>query len=122
MFKRKLYQDLLLWKNKYASKRAALIEGAKRVGKETLRDISKAIRSRLKPECEFEVNEKSSDDGRTFIEVYFSGNRAPYSADGKYFLRFSDEDKQMTNQELDKFFQNLKKIILHGKKMIQMFL
>ena len=79
------------------------------IGKETLRDISKAIRSRLKPECEFEVNKKSSDDGRTFIEVYFSGNRVPYSADGKYFIRFSDEDKQMTNQELDKYFQDLKK-------------
>lgn len=36
MFKRKLYQDLLLWKNKYASKRAVLIEGARRVGKSTL--------------------------------------------------------------------------------------
>lgn len=36
MFKRKLYQDLLLWKNKYAGKRAVLIEGARRVGKSTL--------------------------------------------------------------------------------------
>ena len=79
------------------------------IGKETLRDISKAIRSRIKPECAFEVNKKTSDDVKIFIEVCFGGDRVPYSADGKYFLRFSDEDKQMTNQELDKFFQDLRK-------------
>ena len=79
------------------------------IGKETLRDISSAIRSRIKPECVFEVEEKMSDDGKRFIEVVFSGDRIPYSADGKYFLRFSDEDKQMTNQELETFFQNLRK-------------
>ena len=36
MFKRKLYQDLLLLKNEYAGKRIVLIEGARRVGKSTL--------------------------------------------------------------------------------------
>lgn len=36
MFKRKLYQDLLLWKKEYSGTRAVLIEGARRVGKSTL--------------------------------------------------------------------------------------
>lgn len=79
------------------------------IGKETKRDISSAIRSRIKPECFFTIEEKTSDDGRKFIEVVFSGDRTPYSADGKYFLRFSDEDKQMSNQELDNYFLNQRK-------------
>ena len=36
MFKRKAYAELLEWKNKYCQKYAALIEGARRVGKSTL--------------------------------------------------------------------------------------
>ena len=36
MFKRKAYAELLEWKNKYCKKYAALIEGARRVGKSTL--------------------------------------------------------------------------------------
>ena len=79
------------------------------IGKETLRDISSAIRGRIKPECYFSVEEKSSDDGKTFIEVIFSGNRGPYSADDRYYLRYSDEDKKMTNEELDGFFKDLRK-------------
>lgn len=79
------------------------------IGKETKRDISAATRSRIKPECFFTIEEKTSDDGKSFIEVVFSGERTPYSADGKYYLRFSDEDKQMSNQELDNYFLNQRK-------------
>lgn len=36
MFKRKAYEKLLQWKNKYDGKYAALLEGARRVGKSTI--------------------------------------------------------------------------------------
>ena len=32
MFKRKVYNELLIWKEKYSGKYAALLEGARRVG------------------------------------------------------------------------------------------
>lgn len=76
------------------------------IGSETVRDISRDIRNYIKPECEFEVNIKNTSDGKEFIEVLFNGNRAPYSCDGKYFIRFSDQDRQMTAEELEKYFKN----------------
>lgn len=36
MFKRKVYEELIDWKNNYAPKYAALLEGARRVGKSTV--------------------------------------------------------------------------------------
>jgi predicted AAA+ superfamily ATPase len=36
MFKRKIYDTLLSWKTESAGKTAALIEGARRVGKTTI--------------------------------------------------------------------------------------
>ena len=75
------------------------------IGKETTRDISREIRNKIKPECEFEVNTKSTSDNKSFIEVTFNGDRAPYSSDGKYYLRFSDQDRQMTSGELEKYFK-----------------
>ena len=36
MFQRKVYQKLLIWKEKYASKQACLLEGARQVGKTTI--------------------------------------------------------------------------------------
>ena len=36
MFKRKVYNELLEWKEKYADQYAVLLEGARRVGKSTI--------------------------------------------------------------------------------------
>ena len=36
MFRRKVYQKLMIWKEKYASKQACLLEGARQVGKTTI--------------------------------------------------------------------------------------
>lgn len=76
------------------------------IGQETCRDISSAIRSHIAPECEFEIESKTSDDGKCFIVVSFSGDRQPYSAYGRYFIRHSDEDHLMTPSELEVFFKN----------------
>lgn len=76
------------------------------IGSDTVRNISRDIRNRIKPECEFEVNIKNSNDGKEFIEVLFNGDRCPYSSDGKYFIRFSDQDRQMLPDELEKYFKS----------------
>ena len=75
------------------------------IGKDTTRDIASEIRNNIKPEFNFDVNVKNSSNGREFIEVTFNGNRSPYSAHGKYYLRFSDQDRQMTTEELERFFK-----------------
>ena len=75
------------------------------IGRETVRDISRDIRNKIKPECEFEINIKNTGNNKEFIEVLFSGDRSPYSSDGKYYLRFSDQDRQMTSDELEKYFK-----------------
>lgn len=76
------------------------------LGKDTIRDVSRDIRNYIKPECKFEVNVKNTNDGKEFIEVLFSGDRTPYSSDGKYFIRFSDQDRKMTQSELEEFFKS----------------
>lgn len=38
-----------------------------------------------------------------FIEVAFSGSNSPYSAYGKYYQRFADEDKQISDSTGFKF-------------------
>ena len=79
------------------------------IGKDTLRDISRAIAGKIRPECWYEINKKDSDDGKTFIEVLFSGKQIPYSADGLYYQRYADEDKKITDTELEKLFSGRQK-------------
>ena len=86
------------------------------IGKDTTRDIASEIRNNIKPEFNFDVNVKNSSNGREFIEVTFNGNRSPYSAHGKYYLRFSDQDRQMTTEELERFFNT--KIIPSGSSSV----
>ena len=54
MFKRKIYSELLEWKEKYARKSACLIEGARRIGKTTV------------------VLEFAEDEYETYISIDFS--------------------------------------------------
>lgn len=76
------------------------------IGSDTIRDISRDIRNYIRPECYFEVNVKSTSDEKKFIEVLFNGEQSPYSSDGKYFIRFSNQDRKMTSDELEKFIKN----------------
>ena len=76
------------------------------VGKETLRSLSREISSQIKPPCWYQVEEKASSDGKSFIEVQFSGMEMPYSAFGRYYERFADEDRLLNNSELERLFLN----------------
>lgn len=78
------------------------------IGKDTLRFLSRDMSGNIKPSFWYEINIRTSDDGKDFIEVQFSGENVPYSAYGRYYQRYADEDKLISNDELEKLF-NLKK-------------
>jgi ATP-dependent DNA helicase RecG len=75
------------------------------IGKDTERKISRDISENIKPSVWYEITTKYSDDGKEFIEVTFSGTNSPYSAYGKYYQRFADEDKQISDIELERLFK-----------------
>lgn len=79
------------------------------IGKETQRDISRAISGNIKPNCWYEIGLRATNDGALFIEVSFHGNDAPYSAYGKYYQRFADEDKPISDSELEILFLHRQK-------------
>ena len=71
------------------------------IGKNTLRDISRAITDHIEPKI-FPIVEKVILDGKDCIEVKFAGNDIPYFANGRAFIRVSDEDKKISQNELRK--------------------
>lgn len=76
------------------------------IGKNTLNQLSQKISGNILPFFEYEINERHTPEGTSFIEVSFNGNRTPYSANGRYYLRFHDEDRQMDNQTLRNYYLN----------------
>ncbi len=74
-------------------------------GKDTERKLSREISRNIKPAIWCEVITKRAYDGKYFIEVNFSGSSAPYSAYGRYFQRFADEDRQISDSELERLFR-----------------
>ena len=74
------------------------------IGKDTLRYLSRDIANGINPSFLYSVEERSTIDGKKFIEVQFSGSAAPYSAYGKYYERFADEDKAISDAELERLF------------------
>ena len=75
------------------------------IGKDTLRFLSRDIARNINPACWYEISTKQTSDNKSFIEVQFNGNNAPYSAFGKYYERFADEDKAISDSELEKLFK-----------------
>ena len=67
--------------------------------------MSRDISDNIRPAIWYEVNAKHTDDGKSFIEVLFNGSNAPYSAYGRYYQRFSDEDRLISDAELERLFQ-----------------
>lgn len=75
------------------------------IGKDTQRDISRAISNHIKPDCYYEITVRKTPDEVEYIEVFFNGSDVPYSAYGRYYQRFADEDKIISRTQLGKFFQ-----------------
>ena len=76
------------------------------VGTDTLRDISRKIYEQIKPIPTISVQELSAGD-KTYIEVDFHGEEIPYSVKGKYYMRVSDEDREITQSQLRDLFDSL---------------
>jgi len=75
------------------------------IEKDTERKLSRNISDNIKPSIWYEIQTKHADDGRSFIEVTFNGSNSPYSAYGKYYQRFADEDKQISDSKLERLFK-----------------
>lgn len=73
------------------------------VSESSLRDVSKAIREKIKPEI-YPTVSKVSLNNHDCIRVDFEGNDCPYSAKGRYYIRTADEDCDMSPEMLGKFF------------------
>ena len=74
------------------------------IGKDTLNQLSQSIGNHIKPRCLYAVEEKYSIDNKAFIQVTFSGERVPYSAYDRYYIRFADEDIIMDNDMLRDYY------------------
>lgn len=74
------------------------------IGKETKKDIVNRIVQNLSPLPYFEIKSSSTPEGLHFIEIPFSGSNVPYSSQGKFFIRFDDEDRLMDREMLKRYF------------------
>jgi ATP-dependent DNA helicase RecG len=72
------------------------------ISDKTLRDVSQAVGNHLEPRIYPEISEVYID-GKSCIHVAFSGDKAPYLAFGRPYIRVADEDRQMSAAELEKF-------------------
>lgn len=69
------------------------------LGKDTLRNEATKISEHIQPTIIPTITSESYPDGDV-IKVVFSGDKKPYKADGKYYIRVSDQSKEMTTDEL----------------------
>ena len=76
------------------------------INEKTVRDIEKSISDSIEPKI-FPKIEKKILENKEFIEIDFQGDKGPYSAYGRYFIRVADSDKQMTKNELQKQFSDI---------------
>lgn len=75
------------------------------IGDDTLNQISRDISVNIKPSFVYDVEQKQTPDGKMFIEINFHGEKTPYSAYNKYYLRFHDEDRIMDNDILREYYR-----------------
>ena len=57
------------------------------IGPSTKENIRNKIRDLIKPQVVPEIMERTSDDGKGYIEVRVTGFNIPYSCDGRYYIR-----------------------------------
>lgn len=73
------------------------------VSESSLRDVSRSVYESIRPQI-YPAIEEVVLDGKHLIKVEFNGNNTSYSAAGRYYLRTSDEDREVTPEELKNFF------------------
>jgi len=64
------------------------------IGNKTIKDLSAAISTRIKPQIIPTINIEVIDDKQVIV-VYVEGRNRPYSADGNYLIRTGSENRKM---------------------------
>lgn len=98
IFKRKIYDELLKWKNKNNGETALLIEGARRIGKSTI------------------IEEFAKNEYESYIMIDFSDSKNSFTKDVR--------DVFEKTESYDEFFQALqliKNVKLHVRKSLIIF-
>lgn len=75
------------------------------VSEATLREISQAVGNYIEPAIYPSITHEITADGKDYVKVAFSGDRAPYSCRGQYRIRVADEDVLMRSDELRVMFR-----------------
>ena len=71
----------------------------------TLREVSHRIAQAIKPQI-FPTITKEEIDNKAVVKVEVNGDNKPYSSNGKYYIRISDEDRDISPAELKKMFND----------------
>ncbi len=69
------------------------------IGNKTLKDISNAIATRIKPTIIPQITEEEYDD-KVIIRIEATGTNKPYAADGNYLIRSGNENKKIEPEVL----------------------
>jgi ATP-dependent DNA helicase RecG len=72
------------------------------VSASSLNDVAAMIKDAIKPSLHPAIHEVLLE-GKSVIEVLFSGSEFPYSSFGRYYTRVVDRDEPMTTEELREF-------------------
>ncbi|MDD5528683.1 MAG: ATP-binding protein [bacterium] len=79
------------------------------IGKNTLREISRAISEHIEPRIFPKVSANKANK-KMYIEVEFSGQDIPYFAYGRAYMRVGDENRQLSARELENLILKKNKI------------
>ena len=69
------------------------------IGDRTLREVSQAIANAIRPQIIPTITLELMDD-KNVIRIYAEGSDTPYAANGKYYMRSADEDRELCPEEL----------------------
>lgn len=63
------------------------------IGEDTAQSIRNLVHSTIQPHIIPEVTEHTTDDGKRYITLHANGHDAPYSYDGRYYIRNESSDE-----------------------------
>lgn len=66
----------------------------------TIRQVASWISDKIEPAISPTIEQLEDEGGKTFLRIEFSGAEAPYSADGRYFIRIGSSNSVMRAAEL----------------------
>lgn len=70
------------------------------VSDSTVKQIRSWISDKIEPAIHAVIEKNSDEEGHDYVHVSFKGLRAPYSADGRYFIRVGTSDEMLGSADL----------------------